>query len=73
MTRDEIKAIVRRELVDRQSCYETGSAWTKDVLELGCRAAGYQNNPTSPADAADKFAGFVADAILAAMPDGATH
>lgn len=62
--RDTLKTLIRAELVDQQSCYMSGSRWTKDVLELGCEAAGYKRNPVSPAEAADKFAEFVADAIL---------
>jgi Lar family restriction alleviation protein len=64
VTVDNIKEIIRRELIDEQTCYELGTMVTRDVLAAGCAAVGY-GVPTSPEVAADKFAELVARALLA--------
>jgi hypothetical protein len=59
--RTEIIRIVRAQLVDEQTCVE--NLWTShpDVLFAGCKAVGYAD----PEISAERFAGFVADAVLA--------
>lgn len=66
-TREEVKALVRKELTDDlMDTFSLTRCGKPDVLAAGCKAVGYPNAE----GAADKFAGFVADAILALISPG---
>jgi hypothetical protein len=63
LAEDEIKKIIREELVDDQHDLINGYRSKMDVLVAGCRAVGY-GAPTTTEEAADRFASLVARAII---------